>query len=182
MRAVRLLKATIIISKGKNFTVELGKVYKLSGHQHRCLVVDILVYPASHKYVMCVWVCVSEGEQGWVKIRNVIFFFLKNNHPFAPLHYPSTKMVYSCSPHRITLILNNLHRLSGVIWCVWIVFWQCHFFLYVGRPFHTAILCKNSLNRANAWCYQFAIIVGVFSHTFATFHHVLTIFYIFFFL
>ena len=75
VKAVRLLKAIIMISKGKTFTVELGKVYKVSGYEHKCLVVDILVYPSAHKYVMCVWVCVSEGEQGWVKIRNVIFFF-----------------------------------------------------------------------------------------------------------
>ena len=54
MKAVRLLKAIIMISKGKTFTVELGKVYKVSGYEHKCLVVDILIYPSAYKYVMCV--------------------------------------------------------------------------------------------------------------------------------
>ena len=54
VKAVRLLKAIIMISRGKTFTVELGKVYKVSGYEHKCLVVDILIYPSAHKYVMCV--------------------------------------------------------------------------------------------------------------------------------
>ena len=54
MKAVRLLKATIMLAKGKTFVVDLGKVYMLSGLEHKCIIVDILIYPAAHKYVMCV--------------------------------------------------------------------------------------------------------------------------------
>ena len=43
-----------------------------------------------------------------------------------------------------------------------------------------AVSRENGPNRADAWRYRCAIVVGVFSHIFAAIRHILTVFKIFF--